>query len=401
MSSIFQYFQIKGLFPLSKYTSIVAYNQHVHYERIRYSRLRHLLIIPLIAWIILYFTFPLIPDFLKLPVGVKVEAKLEKFLFFGFLPHTILDKIHNPVFDILCAIPYTLHIFNPFIFIACCFTFLKQRITIMPYVNSLGVLNILGMCIQLIFPTAPPWYYDKYGFLPASYDMKGDPAGLSRVDELLGIEFYHNSFDQNKVVFGSFPSLHVAWATLMCLFICSWDGWKKLKWFIRGYVALLCFAVVYLQHHYVLDVFFGLGLAYFTKKIVPMPVLSITSTTTTTTTTTTSHSLHHTLHNITTSTIAEVVMVPMDTFSAQHEDYKDISIEIETPLLPPSYSIEVYENSHKETQTCSHKLQPSEMKPLLFNFNKSEDSKKLSPNQFEVKFDILVSDEKPLAQDES
>src|SRR2546421_10757816 len=66
--------------------------------------------------------------------------------------------------------------------------------------------------------------------------------------------FYGKSAD----VFGAIPSLHVVYPFLAMVY-----GWhlRRLRPFAIGYFALVCFAAVYLNHHYLLDIFIGLGIA--------------------------------------------------------------------------------------------------------------------------------------------
>ncbi|EEB87524.1 hypothetical protein MPER_15102, partial [Moniliophthora perniciosa FA553] len=47
-------------------------------------------------------------------------------------------------------------------------------------------MNLSGVLIQLLFPCAAPWYELVYGLTPATYDFKGSPGGLIRIDRLFG-----------------------------------------------------------------------------------------------------------------------------------------------------------------------------------------------------------------------
>eukprot|EP01112_Ceratiomyxa_fruticulosa_P016560 TRINITY_DN5024_c0_g1_i1.p1 TRINITY_DN5024_c0_g1~~TRINITY_DN5024_c0_g1_i1.p1 ORF type:complete len:425 (-),score=43.28 TRINITY_DN5024_c0_g1_i1:150-1424(-) len=247
------------------------------------SKWRHLLIIPAFVYLIIYALFPQIPNSEKYPINVSYLVSAESTLFGGYLPFEILNRMDNPYFDVLCAIPYTLHIPLPLIFIL--IALIWQRDAVLPFLHCIGIASLVGVIVQFVFPTAPPWYFAKYGESPANYDMRGDPAGLARVDTLFGSNFYHEMFEQSTIVFGAFPSLHVTWATLICLFICSFTNcckgcaegkffkapWKCPKWIPPLYVIWLSFAVVYLEHHFVIDVIGGLVLAFTTKYIVTGP----------------------------------------------------------------------------------------------------------------------------------
>ncbi|KAL7748898.1 hypothetical protein RI367_005811 [Sorochytrium milnesiophthora] len=87
------------------------------------------------------------------------------------------------------------------------------------FLIAFGVSNSLGVLIQMMFPTAPPWYIEKYGIdSTPSYDTVGDPAGLARIDTYFNMTMYHDMFRHSPVVFGAFPSLHSAFATSIALF---------------------------------------------------------------------------------------------------------------------------------------------------------------------------------------
>src|SRR5439155_23294159 len=66
--------------------------------------------------------------------------------------------------------------------------------------------------------------------------------------------FYGNGAN----VFGRIPSLHIVYPFLSIVY-----GWKlrRLRWIAVPYFLLVCFAAVYLNHHYLLDIFLGLGIA--------------------------------------------------------------------------------------------------------------------------------------------
>jgi len=188
--------------------------------------------------------------------------------FFHYLPSTELAKLENPFFDILGAIAYTLHAGWPFVFLAY-MIFFKRRELILPYLNCFGAVCFLGLITQLIMPTAPPWYYYKYKFAEASYEMKGDPAGLARVDERYNISFYKNMFDNSPVVFGSFPSLHIGWPSTTAFFVFYETTLHTgLRMASVGYVVYVALAVIYLQHHYVVDVLAGALYAVVVCKLI-------------------------------------------------------------------------------------------------------------------------------------
>jgi membrane-associated phospholipid phosphatase len=238
-------------------------------ETLERPLVRILLVLPFVFWLILYTSAPAIPSHSRPDIDVTSLYDFD-IAFLHYLPSTELAKLQNVVFDVLGAIAYTLHAGWPFVFLAY-LVFFKRRDLILPYWNCFGLVCFLGLVTQLIMPTAPPWYYYKYGFDKsfASYNMTGDPAGLARVDKRFDIEFYKNMFLNSPVVFGSFPSLHIGWPSTTALFVYFETTLPiGLRIASFAYVAYVALAVMYLQHHYFVDVFGGLLYAFAAYKLL-------------------------------------------------------------------------------------------------------------------------------------
>jgi len=120
-------------------------------------------------------------------------------------------------------------------------------------------MNVIGVVTQVLFPCAAPWYENMYGLAPANYSMKGSPAGLARIDKILGFDLYTSGFTASPMVFGAFPSLHAADATMEALFMSY--VFPKLTPLFSLYVVWLWWATMYLSHHYAVDLVAGSLLA--------------------------------------------------------------------------------------------------------------------------------------------
>jgi len=228
--------------------------------------MRVLLVLPFVFWLVLYTSAPAIPLDARPAIDVKSLWEYDTALF-RYLPSTELARLQNSFFDCLGAIAYTLHVGWPFVFLA--YMIFKRRDLVLPYLNCFGLVCFLGLVTQLIMPTSPPWYYYKYGFTPASYELKGDPAGLARVDEQFNITFYKNMFDNSPVVFGSFPSLHVGWPSTLAFFVYyETELASGVKIASIAYVTYVALAVMYLQHHYAVDVLGGILYAFVVYRLV-------------------------------------------------------------------------------------------------------------------------------------
>ncbi|KAF9351583.1 Aureobasidin resistance protein Aur1 [Mortierella sp. AD094] len=100
-------------------------------------------------------------------------------------------------------------------------------------------------------------YETRYGgFQPATYTMPGDPGGLARVDDILGVEMYKTTFTASPLVFGAFPSLHSADACQLAFFLVYVFGPRSIP-FAMTYILWIWWATMYLGHHYVVDLVGG------------------------------------------------------------------------------------------------------------------------------------------------
>lgn len=169
---------------------------------------------------------------------------------------------------------------------------------------TLGAQNLAGLATHLVFPNAAPWLcvplslllslasslerlliyrgrrarsYDVYGIDAAQpdYTYPGNPAGLVRVDTILGsassslsrsplnlstsvsdsplvwlaAHIYAKAFGKGPVVFGAIPSLHAATAICCCLFVCRYSkGYRGLT-FMWIYCGVMFWSTQYFHHH--------------------------------------------------------------------------------------------------------------------------------------------------------
>ncbi|BGP49072.1 hypothetical protein JCM10450v2_004951 [Rhodotorula kratochvilovae] len=124
---------------------------------------------------------------------------------------------------------------------------------------TLGAQNLAGLATHLVFPNAAPWFYDVYGEDAAQpdYSYPGNPAGLVRVDRILGTHIYAKAFGKGPVVFGAIPSLHAATAICCCLFVCRYSkGYRGLA-FMWVYCGIMFWSTQYFHHHFAIDLICG------------------------------------------------------------------------------------------------------------------------------------------------
>ena len=115
--------------------------------------------------------------------------------------------------------------------------------------------NLVGFVFYYGYPAAPPWYVAKYGFIE-NFSLPGDAAGLSRFDDLLGINIFGNMYNKNANVFAAIPSLHSAYPVVLFYF-----GLKKRYKILSAIFFIdiigIWFAALYTSHHYLLDILLG------------------------------------------------------------------------------------------------------------------------------------------------
>ena len=95
--------------------------------------------------------------------------------------------------------------------------------------------------------------------------MHASPAGAIRFDHLIGIPLMQGFYGKSADVFGAIPSLHVVYPFLALIY-----GWylRRFRLIAAAYFLLVCFAAVYLNHHYLLDIFLGLAIALAVMAVV-------------------------------------------------------------------------------------------------------------------------------------
>ncbi|KAI1385923.1 PAP2-domain-containing protein [Hypoxylon trugodes] len=214
---------------------------------------------PIWTYLLYFFSSRFIPFDIRPGIFVKVLPALEDILY-GTNFSEIFSSWNHPVLDVIAWFPYGLgHFGLPAICSAIMFIFAAPG-TVPMFAKSFGWMSALGVTIQLLFPCTPPWYERMHGLEPAKYGMQGSPAGLARIDALFGVDMYTTSFTTAPVPFGAFPSLHAADAILEALFISH--CFPKLKGLCIFYVTWICWATMYLNHHYAVDLLGGAIIAY-------------------------------------------------------------------------------------------------------------------------------------------
>lgn len=164
-----------------------------------------------------------------------------------------MAALHTPALDLIAAVPYTIFIYLVFVYATV--LFFKDRPRMRHYLLAFAVGNYISFACWLLVPAAPPWYVHAHGCV-IDTSVAANPAGLTRVDELLGMSYYASFYGRASAVFGAMPSMHCAYPLIGLL--TAWRVSKVPARFVHiGYVAIMSLAAMYLDHHWAVDVVAG------------------------------------------------------------------------------------------------------------------------------------------------
>ena len=166
--------------------------------------------------------------------------------------------------DLLFAAPY--FVFAYVVLLYGLYLYFVDQARMSRFLWAFFVANAIAFVIWLAFPVAPPWYQRAHGAI-VDLSARPSPAGLARVDALMGISYFQTFYGKSTYVFGAMPSLHCTYPMIGLL-----TAWRHITWRTRplhiAYVTLMFCASVYLDHHYVLDGLAGFCLAGLSVSIV-------------------------------------------------------------------------------------------------------------------------------------
>ena len=168
--------------------------------------------------------------------------------------HDWLQAHASAWLDRLCAVPYATFLF---VCVACIvWLYTRDPARMLRFGWCFFALNVAGFVTYHLYPAAPPWYYHAHGCVVDLSTRASEGPNLARVDAWLGVPYFAGMYGRSANVFGAMPSLHCAYALLVAL-----EGWSLMSAVWRAasvaFYALMVFAAVYLDHHWVLDALAG------------------------------------------------------------------------------------------------------------------------------------------------
>ena len=196
--------------------------------------------------------------------GIHVESLIDadRALFGGEIPPTWLqDKLYVAGtvhwYDVLSVLVYGLHFVFPLVFAFMLWVGRKDRFW--QFTIGLLIMSYLGFAGYLLYPAAPPWLAQQWGYI------QGLENPFDQAFKVLAPRRYDN-FDtmtlwtlRSPNPVAAMPSLHAAYPWFVLLCAVKFYGWRGLVFLV--YNVMLWFSVVYLGHHWVIDILAGIVLA--------------------------------------------------------------------------------------------------------------------------------------------
>jgi hypothetical protein len=163
--------------------------------------------------------------------------------------------LHSKTFwDVACGFFYLTWIPIPLGFAM--YLFFKNKSLFVDFSATFLLVNLIGFVVYYIYPAAPPWYVQQFGF-EFNPNTQGNTAGLSRFDAFFGIPVFKSLYEKSSNVFAAMPSLHSSYPVIVFYYgLKNKLGKINILFFIS--MVGIWFSAVYSSHHYVLDVLFGI-----------------------------------------------------------------------------------------------------------------------------------------------
>ena len=232
------------------------------------SRRLALIGLPYLLYALVYDSMRWYADYIRSPiihVHEPYDFDLHWFGIHGLTPNEWLQQHTSAPLDLVCGLAYTPMFFIGESVLLSIYFIAKGKVRRAERFTWIFVIsNLIGFAFYYIYPAAPPWYVSDHGFA-VDLSVHASPAGAIRFDQLIGIPLMQGFYGKSADVFGAIPSLHVVYPFLALIY-----GWylRRFRLIAAVYFLLVCFAAVYLNHHYLVDIFLGLAIALAVMAVV-------------------------------------------------------------------------------------------------------------------------------------
>ena len=217
-----------------------------------------------IVYWILFDYMKAFPNYNYNTVHIKSLYDLEKSIFgiksglSVLTPNEFWIKYQHPFLDVMSGLFYLTWIPLPLSLAG--YLFFKNRPQFFNFAFTFLLVNLIGFVIYYLYPAAPPWYSQQYGFKFIA-NTPGNTAGLSRFDSFFNVGIFKSIYAKSSNVFAAMPSLHSSYPLIALYYAVKSKISLGLTIIIGITLPGIWFAAVYTSHHYVLDVLAGISCA--------------------------------------------------------------------------------------------------------------------------------------------
>ena len=136
------------------------------------------------------------------------------------------------------------------------FLFYKDRKQFLYFSLTFLLVNLIGFTIYYLYPAAPPWYVEHYGF-NFHAGTPGNTGGLVKFDNYFHAGVFKSIYAKGSNVFAAMPSLHSSYPVVV-LYYGIKNRLRYLSILFTIVMLGIWFTAVYASHHYILDVLAGI-----------------------------------------------------------------------------------------------------------------------------------------------
>jgi membrane-associated phospholipid phosphatase len=195
---------------------------------------------------------------------------IERFFFAGKIPSEMLQAAFHVkgqvnLLDLATTFLYVAHFALPLV-VAFIFWILERRL-FYRYLLALMLMSFAAFICYVLIPVAPPRFAGSFGPPLAVEDIAR--STFTQLNFAPVTTWLYGSISGNPVA--AFPSLHSAYPLLAFLF--ARGRWPRASLILLAWSAAIWFAVVYLGHHYVIDVAAGIVFALSAYRALQNPRL--------------------------------------------------------------------------------------------------------------------------------
>ena len=213
--------------------------------------------LPLVAVLLAYDASRGLADGLGATVHVTEPAAADRWLGFGQLPTVVLQRHWDaPWWEALASLVYGSHFVVTPLLLAV--LWMRNRAHWSRFAHLVVLLSAAGLVTYVVYPAAPPWLAAKGGAIEPVERLSSAGwavLGLPKAGALL--ESSQTQVNQVAAV----PSLHTAFAVLVCLALlpAATRSWQRVL--LGAYPVLMALVLVWAGEHYVVDTLLGAGYA--------------------------------------------------------------------------------------------------------------------------------------------